>query len=227
LKSLWGNAVALKRSEILLQTEARQETAERYQEWVTRSLAGRRLGYTRALRELAENTANLSQIACCLVEALATGHSVLVAGNGGSAAEAQHFAAELVGRFRRERAPYPVMALTADSAILTAVGNDYGFAEVFSRQVRAFGRPGDVLVVISTSGESLNLVEAIQAAHERRMSVVALTGAPSSTLTRLADYRISVPNADTALAQEIHMLLTHVLCDIVETELTTIGTELL
>ena len=220
--------MALKRPVTLLQTDLRRDEAraERYQEWVTRSLARRRLGYARALRELALHTADLSRIACCLVEAFVGGHSVLVAGNGGSAAEAQHFAAELVGRFKRERAPYPVLALTADSSILTAVGNDYGFAEVFSRQVRGYGRPGDVLVAISTSGESINLVQAVQAAHERQMSVVALTGTPSCTLTGLADYGISVPHADTALAQEIHMLLTHLLCDIVESELTRIGTEL-
>ncbi|HEX3724187.1 MAG TPA: SIS domain-containing protein [Nitrolancea sp.] len=218
--------MALNRIDTLLQDEAQQETTERYQEWVTRSLAGRRSGYIRALRELAEQIADLSQIAGCLVEALASGHSVLIAGNGGSAAEAQHFAAELVGRFRRERAAYPVLALTADSAILTAVGNDYGFTEVFSRQVRGHGRAGDVLVVISTSGESPNLVEALRAAHERRMSVVALTGAPDCTLTRLADHRISVPHADTALAQEIHMLITHILCDIVEAELATLETRL-
>jgi D-sedoheptulose 7-phosphate isomerase len=219
--------VALKRPVTLPQAETRpdQDPAERYQEWVMHSLDDRRLGYARALRELTRHASDLSRIAGCLVDALASGHSVFVAGNGGSAAEAQHFAAELVGRFLRERAPYPVMALTADSAILTAVGNDYGFAEVFSRQVWGYGRPGDVLVAISTSGESLNLVQAVQAARERRMSVVALTGAPCCTLTCLADHGISVPHADTALAQEVHMLLTHVLCDIVETELATVGRE--
>jgi D-sedoheptulose 7-phosphate isomerase len=213
--------VALKRPATLLETDFRQDAVDRYQEQAKQMLAGRRLEHARAMRELTQNAGTLSEIACCLIEALAGGHSILIAGNGGSAAEAQHFAAELVGRFKRERSPYPVMALTTDSAILTAVGNDYGFEQVFSRQVRGHGRPGDVLIVISTSGESRNLVEAVQAARQRDMRVVAITGKPCCTLIARADYGISVPGADTAMAQEVHMLLTHILCDIVETELAS------
>ncbi len=111
------------------------------------------------------------------------------------------------------------MALTADSAILTAIGNDYGFEQVFARQVRGHGRPGDVLIVVSTSGESRNLVEAVTAAREREMTVVAMSGRPCCTLIDSADFGISVTDVETAVAQEVHMLLTHILCDIVETEL--------
>ncbi len=213
--------MALKRPAPLLESDARQESVDRYGAQATTTLESRKMAYARALRDLSNDATTLAKIAHCLIQALERGNSVLIAGNGGSAAEAQHFAAELVGRFKRERAAYPVMALTADSAILTAVGNDYGFEQIFERQVRGHGRPGDVLVVISTSGESRNLVEALQAARDQAMTVVALTGKPTCTLIDRADIGVSVPGADTALAQEIHMLLTHILCDIVESELAT------
>jgi D-sedoheptulose 7-phosphate isomerase len=144
---------------------------------------------------------------------------VLVAGNGGSAAEAQHFAAELVGRFKRERAPYAVLSLTTDTALLTAVANDYGYTDVFARQVRALGQPGDLLVAFSTSGESENLVRAATAARRHGMAVAAVTGGRPSRLERLADVTVRVPVVDTAVAQELHMAVTHILCDIVESEL--------
>lgn len=214
--------MTLKRPAPLLDAGSRQLPADRYQEQAKSTLESRRLAYARALRELSRDAANLACIAQCLVDALADGHSVLIAGNGGSAAEAQHFAAELVGRFKRERSAFPVMALTADSAILTAVGNDYGFEQIFGRQVRGHGRPGDVLIVISTSGESCNLIEAVRAARERHMRVIAMTGRSDCTLANAADYGVSVPGSDAALAQEVHMLLTHVLCDIVENELAAI-----
>jgi D-sedoheptulose 7-phosphate isomerase len=195
------------------------DAVERFTASVSDTLAGRRLAYSRALRELERQRTPVAEAAACLATALANGRIVLVAGNGGSAAEAQHFAAELVGRFKRERAPYPALALTADSVTLTAIGNDYGFHEVFSRQVRGFGRPGDVLLLFSTSGESRNLLQAAETARLQRMPVVALTGAAGCSLLQLADHGVCVPQADTALAQEIHMLLTHILCDIVEGEL--------
>ena len=154
--------MALKRPAPLLETDTRQETVDRYGAQAKTTIENRKLAYARALRDLSSSAATLAQIAHYLVRALERGNSVLVAGNGGSAAEAQHFAAELVGRFKRERSAYPVMALTADSAILTAIGNDYGFEQVFERQVRGHGRPGDVLCVISTSGESRNLIAAAE-----------------------------------------------------------------
>jgi D-sedoheptulose 7-phosphate isomerase len=211
--------VALKRRDTQLRIEPPQDPVERFAEAVVDTLAGRRLGYARALRELGRQRMELAEAAACLTSALASGGMVLVAGNGGSAAEAQHFAAELIGRFKRERAPYPALALTADSATVTAIGNDYGFEEIFSRQVRGFGRSGDVLLLFSTSGESRNLLRAAEAARAQQMPVVALAGAPSCSLLCLADHGVCVPRADTALAQEMHMLLTHILCDIVEREL--------
>jgi D-sedoheptulose 7-phosphate isomerase len=154
-----------------------------------------------------------------ICEALAAGRLVLACGNGGSAAEAQHLVAELVGRFRRERDPWSALALTADSSVLTAIGNDYGFESVFARQVTAFGRPGDVLVGFSTSGESMNVINAARAARGCGMSVVALTGREPSPFGRHADIAISVPADDTALVQEVHGVLVHVISEIVESRL--------
>ncbi len=160
-----------------------------------------------------------------LVETLRTGHKVLVAGNGGSAAEAQHFAAELVGRFKRERAPYAVLSLTTDTSILTAVANDYGYQNVFARQVSAFGQTGDMLIAFSTSGESENLVYAAEAAQRSSMTVIAITGDRPSRLECLASVTVRVPTVDTAVAQELHMIVTHILCDIVESQLAAQGDE--
>ncbi|HLH62452.1 MAG TPA: SIS domain-containing protein [Ktedonobacteraceae bacterium] len=182
-------------------------------------LALRRSVLDDALRQFATRAQALAQIAKLLVEALRAGHKVLVAGNGGSAAEAQHFAAELVGRFKRERLPYAVLSLTTDTSILTAVANDYGYAEVFARQVRGFGLPGDLLLLYSTSGESENLVQAALEAQRCLMGVVALTGDRSSRLEQIADVTLRVPVVDAAVAQELHMMATHILCDITETEL--------
>lgn len=172
-----------------------------------------------ALAQLKTRVAVFTEVAARLVETLRTGHKVLVAGNGGSAAEAQHFAAEFVGRFKRERSPYAVLSLTTDTSILTAVSNDYGYQDVFARQVNAFGQPGDMLIAFSTSGESENLVRAATAGRERFMTVVAVTGNRPSRLERLADVTVRVPVADTAIAQELHMIVTHILCDIAESEL--------
>lgn len=174
---------------------------------------------TAALKRLPAQADRLTEMALLLARTLQDGRKVLVAGNGGSAAEAQHFAAELVGRFKRERAPYPVMALTTDTSILTAVANDYGYQDVFSRQVLAFGRPDDLLTVFSTSGESENLLRAVQAGRELGMFVTAIVGEQQSRLARLADLAIQVPARGTAAIQELHMVVTHLLCDIVEAHL--------
>lgn len=168
------------------------------------------------LSRVAGNSHDLERAATIIIEALASDHHVLVCGNGGSAAEAQHLAAELVGRFRREREPWPVLALTADMAVLTAVANDYGYDTVFERQVAAFGRRGDVLVGISTSGESMNVVNAACLARDRGMSVIALTGYEPTQLGLIADVAIAVPATETALIQEVHSVLVHLICDIVE-----------
>ena len=194
-----------------------------YYTTIVNTLADRRLALDSALGQLTARATTLLEVATRLVETLLRGHKVLVAGNGGSAAEAQHFAAELVGRFKRERSPYAVLSLTTDTAILTAVANDYGYQDIFARQVFAFGQPEDLLIAFSTSGESENLVRAAVAAHQCLMTVVAITGERTSRLEKLADITVRVPVVDTAIAQELHMIVTHILCDITETQLATRG----
>ena len=145
---------------------------------------------------------------------------ILACGNGGSAADAQHFIAELVGRFERERLPLAGIALNTDTSILTAVGNDYGYAQIISRQISALGHPGDVLVAISTSGNSANVQQAIQTAHEREMRVIALTGKGGGAMNDLLstdDIHLCVPHDRTMRIQEIHILLLHMLCDGIDT----------
>ena len=194
-----------------------------YYTTIVNTLADRRMALDIALGQLATRATTLLEVATRLVETLRRGHKVLVAGNGGSAAEAQHFAAELVGRFKRERRPYAVLSLTTDTAILTAVANDYGYQDIFARQVCAFGQPEDLLIAFSTSGESENLVRAAVVAHQCLMPVVAITGERTSRLEKLADITVRVPVVDTAIAQELHMIITHILCDITETQLATRG----
>ena len=150
------------------------------------------------------------------------GGKVMVCGNGGSAADAQHFAAELVGRFERERPGLAAIALTTDTSILTAIGNDYDFAAIYSKQVQALGQPGDVLIAISTSGNSANVLAAIEAAHAREMTVVALTGRTGGRLRALlsdTDVLIAVPHDRTARIQEVHLLSLHCLCDAIDFQL--------
>jgi len=145
---------------------------------------------------------------------------ILACGNGGSAADAQHFIAELVGRFERERLPLAGIALNTDTSIMTAVGNDYGFEQIFSRQVIALGQPGDVLVAISTSGHSANVMRAIEAAHEREMRVIALTGKGGGRIVEQLldqDIHLCVPDDRTMRIQEVHILLLHMLCDGIDT----------
>ena len=169
---------------------------------------------------LAEPTA---QAALLLFQALAEDGKILVCGNGGSAADAQHFAAELTGRFEKERMELAAVALTTDTSALTAIGNDYGFDHIFSKQVRALGRAGDVLMGISTSGNSANVIEAIKAAHERDMKVVAFTGRDGGKIAAMlkeGDVLLNVPYPRTARIQEVHILLVHALCDCIDTMLT-------
>src|SRR5215212_2629824 len=168
---------------------------------------------------IAGNSHHVERTAAVIVEALASGHLVMVCGNGGSAAESQHLAGELVGRFRQDREPWPVLALTADSAVLTAVANDYGYETVFARQVAAFGHHGDVLVGISTSGESPNVVNAACQARELGMFVIALTGREPTRLGLFSDVAIAVPAPETALVQEVHAVLVHLISEVVESSL--------
>jgi D-sedoheptulose 7-phosphate isomerase len=149
-------------------------------------------------------------------DALKAGHKLLVFGNGGSAADAQHLAGELVGRFVRERAPMPAIALTVDTSILTAIGNDYSFKQVFARQVEALGVPGDVALGISTSGESPNVVAALQTARAKGLKTVALTGRDGGSVGRAAEIHVNVPDQSTQRVQEVHMTLLHVMCEVIE-----------
>jgi D-sedoheptulose 7-phosphate isomerase len=158
----------------------------------------------------------IAQAVELMFSALSNGNKILACGNGGSAADCQHFAAELVGRFERERLPLPALALTTDTSIMTAVGNDYSFNEIFSKQVQAFGQAGDILLALSTSGNSANVLAAIDAALERDMHVVALTGKGGGAIAgRLGggDVHICVPHDRTARIQEVHLLTIHCLCD--------------
>jgi D-sedoheptulose 7-phosphate isomerase len=151
-----------------------------------------------------------------MASALSNDHKILSCGNGGSAADAQHFAAELVGRFERERPELAALSLSTDTSIITAIANDYSYDEIFSKQVRALGRPGDVLFAISTSGNSANVLAAVTAAHAREMRVVALTGKGGGRMsTQLldGDIHICVPENRTARIQEVHLLVLHCLCD--------------
>jgi len=152
-------------------------------------------------------------------EALASGHKILFCGNGGSAADSQHLAAEIVGRFQKERRPFPAIALTVDTSILTAVGNDYGFDTVFARQVQALGEKGDVLVGISTSGNSQNVLEAIGAAREKGLTVIGLTAYGGGKMKETCDICLAVPAKVTARAQEMHIMIGHILCEIAEEDM--------
>ena len=157
-----------------------------------------------------------------LVGCITSGGKVLSCGNGGSAGDAQHFAAEFVGRFERERPGLAAIALTTDSSILTAIGNDYDFNSIFSKQVQALGAPGDVLLAITTSGNSANVVAAVEAARAKDMTVIALTGHKGGRLRELlqeTDVMICVPHDRTARIQEVHLLVLHCLCDAVDLQL--------
>ncbi|MGQ0594010.1 MAG: phosphoheptose isomerase [Gammaproteobacteria bacterium] len=164
----------------------------------------------------------VAEVAEALIKCLIEGHKLLVCGNGGSAADAQHFAAEMLNRFEAERPGLPAIALTTDSSTLTSIANDYQFSDVFARQIRALGQSGDVLLCITTSGGSANIVSAIEAAHDRDMPVVLLSGrdggAAAVALAR-GDLEIRVPSGSTARTQEVHILVLHCLCDLIDRRL--------
>ncbi len=154
-----------------------------------------------------------------MIDCLKNGGKILCCGNGGSAGDAQHFSAELLNRFEMERPPLAAIALTTDSSTLTAIANDYSYEEVYSKQVAALGRPGDVLLGISTSGNSGNVVKAIEVAHDKEMTVVALTGRDGGVMEKLygdGDVEIRVPAERTARIQEVHLLIIHCLCDMID-----------
>ncbi len=164
----------------------------------------------------------IAEAAHAIANALLGDHKIMACGNGGSAADAQHFSAEMLNRFEMERPGLPAIALTTDSSTLTSIANDYQFAEIYSKQIRALGQDGDVLLAISTSGESHNIVHAIDAAHDRNMIVIALTGREGGQIADLMngnDFEIRVPTWSTARIQEVHIMIIHSLCDLVDLQL--------
>ena len=164
-------------------------------------------------------TPHIAAAAKAMVNCLKNGGKILACGNGGSAGDSQHFAAELIGRFEREREELAAIALTTDSSILTAVGNDYSFDEVFSKQVRGLGKPGDILFAISTSGNSKNIVSAIRAAHLKGLHVVGMTGRGGGKIAGLiqtGDVLLNVDSQVTTRIQEVHLLMLHCLCDAID-----------
>lgn len=165
---------------------------------------------------------SIEQAGQLMLNSLLNEGKILACGNGGSAGDAQHFSSELLNRFERERPSLPALALTTDTSTLTSIANDYSYNEVFSKQVRALGRSGDVLLAISTSGNSGNVLQAIQAAHDRDMQVIALTGRNGGQMTELLlpdDVEIRVPSFVTARIQEVHLLVIHCLCDLIDNQL--------
>lgn len=189
--------------------------AERIKALFAQSIAAKQL----ALFSMPEVIAEAAQK---MLVALEKGNKILCCGNGGSAADAQHFAAELLNRFERDRKSLPAIAITTDSSTLTSIANDYDYHQIFSKQIEGLGKAGDVLLVISTSGQSENIIRAIQMAHENGMTVVALTGKNGGKVpTHLTaqDIELRVPAEATARIQEIHILVIHCLCDLIEQQL--------
>ncbi len=167
-------------------------------------------------------SAPIARAGTLLAEALRAGGKVLACGNGGSAADSQHFAAELVNRFEMERAPLAALALTTDTSNLTSIANDYAYEQVFAKQIRALGRRGDVLLALSTSGNSASVLEAIRAAHELGVRVIGLTGNGGGKMAALLgadDVHVCVPHKRTARIQEVHLLVLHCLCDAIDYQL--------
>jgi D-sedoheptulose 7-phosphate isomerase len=167
-------------------------------------------------------TESIELASSMLNQALLSGYKILVCGNGGSASDAQHFSSELLNRYDRDRPGLPAIALTTDSSTLTSIANDYDYRQIFSKQVAALGQPGDLLLAISTSGQSPNIVEAIQAANEKEMQIIALTGKDGGAMSQVLgenSIEIRVPSNVTARIQEVHILVIHILCELLDLQL--------
>jgi len=172
-----------------------------------------------ALQRAAQDGALLDvahRIAAAMIAALRSGQKILIIGNGGSAADAQHIAAEIIGRYRRDRPAYAAIALTTDTSALTSIANDYGFEQIFARQVEGLGRRGDVLLALSTSGKSPNILSALRLARERGLVTVGFTGSKGENLRALCDHLLIAPSDDTPVIQQIHLAVAHGICDKIE-----------
>lgn len=172
-----------------------------------------------AMETLSES---ITEAAEFIVARLLEGSKILSCGNGGSAGDAQHFSSEMLNRFERERPGLPAIALTTDTSTITSIANDYSYQEVFAKQIRALGHPGDILLAISTSGNSENVIAAIEAAHEQDLGVIALTGKDGGAMSDLlkeSDIEIRIPSDSTARIQEVHLLVIHCLCDLIDCQL--------
>jgi phosphoheptose isomerase len=174
---------------------------------------------TKTLQSLVDLDAHLAKAADLIEQCLRAGHKLLVCGNGGSASDAAHFATEFVVRFMKDRPAYPAICLAGDGGLLTAAGNDYGFDEIFARQVAAFGQPGDVLICLTTSGNSRNVKRALEEAKARKLKTIAFLGRDGGSTIGLADVDLLVASDSTARIQEAHKLLLHVLCETIESRL--------
>jgi D-sedoheptulose 7-phosphate isomerase len=175
---------------------------------------------TQTLITLSSLEPQMAQAADVIDQCLRAGKKLLVCGNGGSAADASHFATELVVRFAKDRRALPAICLTSDTGILTAAGNDYGFDEIFARQVAAFGIPGDVLICLTTSGTSRNVIRALEEAKKRKLRTIAFLGRDGGSSVGIADIDLLIRSDSTARVQEAHQLLLHVLCEIIESSLS-------
>ena len=207
-------SIELKRDKFMKRTSSNQSPAEQ------RAIADLIEG-SNVLRQTAYSLSpNIVTVAEDIINILRNGGKVLTCGNGGSAADAQHFAAELVGRYRRERPAWPAIALTADPSVLTSLCNDYGFEQVFARQVQALAQPGDILVAISTSGRSKNVLAAVEAASALGIRTVGLTGQGTSKLGEMVDHHLPIPSSNTAFIQQAHIAVIHIICELVEERLS-------
>jgi len=158
----------------------------------------------------------IAKIAKIIITAYKQGNKILLCGNGGSASDVQHIEGELVGRFKKERKPLPAIALTANTSTITAIGNDYGYNDIFKRGIEAYGNTGDALIAVSTSGNSKNVILAAKQAKKQKLTVIALLGGSGGKLKELADIAFIVPSSDTPRIQECHILIGHILCDLIE-----------
>ena len=172
--------------------------------------------YQTTQKVLNEMLPQIEQAAALMIGTLQQGRKVLLCGNGGSAADAQHIAAELTGRYKHERAGLPAIALTTDTSALTAISNDYGFKKVFARQIEALSTPGDLLVALSTSGNSSNIIAALRAAKKHGCTTLGLSGKEGGEMNELCDLNLVIPSHDTPRIQEMHMLIGHILCQLVD-----------